>query len=220
MRLAVRREPPRRILQWVQHALFACAVLFLGYCGFAVADAWIFQRRESADLDRLLRDQRAVSEGTPRPRSSTSPMGAPAAARGGLIGRLVIPHLFLSAVVVEGIDKSTLRRTVGHIPGTALPGQPGNVGLAGHRDTLFRPLKDLRIKDEIQFSTLNGDFRYVVESLLVVDPNDVGVLAPSSENMLTLVTCYPFFYIGAAPKRFVVIARQSPPQTLARSTVE
>jgi sortase A len=147
-------------------------------------------------------------------------MGVPAAARGGLIGRLVIPHLLLSAVVVEGIDKSTLRRAVGHIPGTALPGQPGNVGLAGHRDTLFRPLKDLRIRDEIQFSTLNGDFRYIVESLVVVDPNDVGVLAPSSENMLTLVTCYPFFYIGAAPKRFVVIARQAPPQTLARSTVE
>jgi sortase A len=220
MRLLVRIEPLRRILQWVQHALFACAVLFLGYCGFAVADAWIFQRRESADLDRLLRDQRAVSEGTPPPRSSTSPMGVPAAARGGLIGRLVIPHLLLSAVVVEGIDKSTLRRAVGHIPGTALPGQPGNVGLAGHRDTLFRPLKDLRIRDEIQFSTLNGDFRYIVESLVVVDPNDVGVLAPSSENMLTLVTCYPFFYIGAAPKRFVVRARQAPPPTLARSTVE
>ena len=93
-------------------------------------------------------------------------------------------------------------------------------GISGHRDTFFRPLKDLRIKDEIQFSTLNGDFRYVVESLLVVDPNNVGVLAPSSENLLTLVTCYPFFYIGAAPKRFVVRARQMPAQTLARSTVE
>jgi sortase A len=81
-------------------------------------------------------------------------------------------------------------------------------------------LKDLRIRDEIQFSTLNGDFRYIVESFVVVDPNDVGVLAPSAENMLTLVTCYPFFYIGSAPKRFVVRARQAPPQTLARSTVE
>jgi sortase A len=101
-----------------------------------------------------------------------------------------------------------------------LPGQPGNVGLAGHRDTLFRPLKDLRIKDEIQFSTLSGDFKYEVESLTVVDPNNVGVLAPSHENVLTMVTCYPFFYIGAAPKRFVVRARQVSPQTLARSTVE
>ena len=94
------------------------------------------------------------------------------------------------------------------------------MGISGHRDTFFRPLKDLKIKDEIQFSTLTGNFRYVVESIIVVDPNNVGVLAPSSENLLTLVTCYPFFYIGAAPKRFVARARQMPAQALAMSTVE
>ena len=210
MRLVVQIEPIRQILKWAQRALLVCAAFLLGYCGFALGDAWIFQRRESGDLDRLLRDRRVVSDGTRRPGHSASPKGPPARAD-GLIGRIVIPRLLLSAIVVEGIDKSTLRRVVGHIPGTALPGQAGNVGLAGHRDTLFRPLKDLRIKDEIQLSTLNGDFRYIVESLAVVDPNDVGVLAPSAENMLTLVTCYPFFYIGAAPKRFVVRARQLPP---------
>lgn len=220
MRLVVRIEPLRRILKWAERALFACAVLFLGYCGFAVADAWIFQRRESGDLDRLLRDQRAASEERARPKSSTFPKGAAAVASGGLIGRIEIPRLLLSTVIVEGIGKTTLRRGVGHIPGTALPGQRGNVGISGHRDTFFRPLKDLRIKDEIQLSTLNGDFRYVVESLVVVDPKNVGVLASSSENMLTLVTCYPFYYIGAAPKRFVVRARQAPPQALAGSTVE
>ena len=94
------------------------------------------------------------------------------------------------------------------------------MGVAGHRDTFFRGLKDLRIKDEIQFSTLKGDFKYEVESLIVVEPDNVGVLAPSSENVLTLVTCYPFFYIGPAPKRFVVRARQVSPQTPPRSTVE
>ena len=94
------------------------------------------------------------------------------------------------------------------------------MGLAGHRDTFFRPLKDLRIKDEIQFSTLKGDFKYQVESLRVVEPDDVGVLAPSSENVLTMVTCYPFFYIGAAPKRFIVRARQVSPQTASPSIVE
>jgi sortase A len=220
MRLVVRIERLGRILKWVQRALFAGAVLFLGYCGFALADGWIFQRRESADLDRLLGEQRAVSSGTFRPESSALPNGASAVATDGLIGRLEIPRLGLSAVVVEGIGKTTLRRAVGHIPGTALPGQPGNVGISGHRDTFFRPLKDLKIKDEIQFSTLNGDFRYVVESLVVVDPNNLGVLALSSENLLTLVTCYPFYYIGAAPKRFVVRARQMPAQALARSPVE
>ena len=208
MRLVVGKEPFRRILKWAQYALFACAVLLLGYSGSALADAWMFQRRESMNLDRLLRDRRAASE------------GAPAAATDGLIGRIEIPRLLFSAVVVEGIDKTSLRHAVGHIPGTTLPGQSGNVGLAGHRDTLFRSLKDLRIKDEIRFSTLSGDFKYEVESLIVVDPNDAGVLAPSHENVLTMVTCYPFFYIGAAPKRFVVRARQVSPLTLARSTVE
>ena len=186
--------------------------MLLGYCGFALADAWNFQRRESRDLDRLLHVESPASVSGPQTASSTFFKVAPAAAMDGLIGRIEIPRLLLSAIVVEGIDKTALRRAVEHIPGTALPGQAGNVGLAGHRDTFFRPLKDLRIKDEIQFSTLKGDFKYEVESLRVVEPDDVGVLAPSAENVLTLVTCYPFYYIGPAPKRFVVRARQVPPQ--------
>jgi sortase A len=82
------------------------------------------------------------------------------------------------------------------------------VGLAGHRDTFFRPLKDLRIKDRIRFSTLSGELNYEVESLKVVAPEDVGVLASSGENVLTLVTCYPFYFVGPAPKRWIVRARQ------------
>ena len=208
MRLVVAKEPLGRILKWAQRALVACAVLLLGYYGFVMADAWLFQRRESRDLDRLLRAQRAASDGTPQPESSAPAKGAPAAAPDGLIGRIEIPRLLLSAVVVEGVDKTTLRRAVGHIPGTALPGQPGNVGVAGHRDTFFRTLKDLRIKDTIQFSTLKGIFKYEVESLRVVERHNVGVLAQSGENVLTMVTCYPFYYVGSAPQRWVVRARQ------------
>jgi sortase A len=192
MKLVVAKKPLRRILKWTQRALFACAVLLLGYCGLTVVDAWIFQRRESIDLDRLLRDQRAASQG----------------ATDGLIGRIEIPRLLLSAVVLEGTDKTTLRRAVGHIPGTALPGEAGNVGLSGHRDTFFRPLKDLRIKDEVQLSTLKGNFEYEVESLRVVEPDNVGVLASSGENVLTLVTCYPFSFVGPAPQRWIVRAKQ------------
>ena len=198
MRVAVLREPLVRILKSGRRALFACAVLLLGYVGFTLADAWIFQARESAILDRQLRDRRAASEAPPL---------QPAAAD-GLIGRVEIPRLNLSVMVVEGIGKTALGRAAGHIPGTALPGEPGNVGLAGHRDTLFRPLKDLRIKDEIRFSTPKGDFQYEVESLRIVRPDNVGVLAPSGKNVLTMVTCYPFFYIGAAPQRFIVRAKQ------------
>jgi sortase A len=138
----------------------------------------------------------------------------------GLIGRIEIPRLRFSAVVVEGIDSTNLRHAVGHIPGTALPGEPGNVGLAGHRDTFFRTLKNLGTGDEIQFSTPGGSIKYVVESLIIVEPDNVGVLAPSSENLLTLVTCYPFSYIGAAPRRWIVRARQVSPPSVPPSGVE
>jgi sortase A len=210
MRLIVGKEPLKRMLKWSQRTLFACAVLLLGYCAFAVVDAWIFQRRESRELDRLLGARTAASAGIGHPETPASPNGA-AAAADGLIGRIEIPRLLVSVAVVEGVGKTTLRRAVGHIPGTVLPGQAGNVGLAGHRDTFFRPLKDVKIKDEIQVSTLQGNFEYQVVSLKIVDPDDVGVLASSGENVLTLVTCYPFYYVGPAPKRWIVRARQVSP---------
>ena len=204
MRLLIAREPLRRMLKWVRRALFVCGILLLGYCGFVLADTWMFQRRESRDIERLLRNRSAASE-------AAAQSDGPSAAAGDLIGRIEIPRLLLSVAVIEGIDDTTLRRAIGHIPGTALPGHPGNVGLAGHRDTFFRPLKDLRIKDEILFSTLKGNYKYVVVSLTIVDPDDVGVLAASRENVLTLVTCYPFYYIGPAPQRWIVRARQVSP---------
>jgi sortase A len=210
MRLIVGKESLRRVLKWAQRALFACAAVLLGYTAFALVDAWIFQRRESRDLDRLLRARRAASRRTAQPEVSAVPAAAEAAAAGELIGRIEIPRLLLSVVVIEGIDRTTLRRAIGHIPGTALPGHPGNVGLAGHRDTFFRPLKDLRIQDEIRLSTPQGNFRYIVVSLTIVDPDDVGVLASTGENVLTLVTCYPFYYVGPAPQRWIVRARQAP----------
>jgi len=220
VKVTVRKEPLRRILKWSQRALFACAILLLGYCAFALADAWLFQRRESRDLDRLLRERRAASQVTPQPVSVISPKVAPAAVAGSLIGRIEIPRLLLSVVVVEGDDRTSLRRAVGHIPGTALPGEAGNVGLAGHRDTFFRPLKDVKIKDEIQISTVKGNFRYEVVSLRIVDPENVGVLAPSGENVLTLVTCYPFYFVGPAPKRWIVRAKQVSSQAVASSNMK
>ena len=200
-----------RALRWAQRALFTSGVLLLGYCGFALADSWVFERRESGDLDRMRVDL-VESQRTPQPPSTASPHS--------LIGRIEIPRLLFSAMVTEGIDRTTLRRGIGHIPGTALPGQPGNVGLAGHRDTLFRPLKDLRIEDRVRFSTPRGDVLYEVESLTIVDPDDVGILTASGENVLTLVTCYPFSYIGPAPKRWIVRAKQVSPPTQAPLTVK
>ena len=216
MKVTVGKKPLRQILKWSQRALFACAILLLGYCGFALVDAWLFQRRESRDLDRLLRERRAASLAARQPESVAPPKAAPAVvAADGLIGRIEIPRLLLSVVVVEGVDRTALRRAIGHIPGTALPGEAGNVGLAGHRDTFFRPLKDVKIKDEIEISTLRGNFQYQVVSLRIVDPENVGVLAPSGENVLTLVTCYPFYFVGPAPKRWIVRAKQVSSQTVA-----
>jgi sortase A len=131
---------------------------------------------------------------------------SPISGTGWIVGRISIPRLHLSAIVEEGVDETTLSRAVGHIPGTALPGEIGNIGIAGHRDTFFEKLKDLRPDDDIDFTTHSGSYHYIVESLTVVDPSDVGVLESKGGKILTIVTCFPFHYIGNAPRRFIVHA--------------
>jgi sortase A len=119
---------------------------------------------------------------------------------------LRISRIRLEAPVLPGSDENTLDRGVGHIEGTAQPVSDGNSGLAGHRDGFFRALKDIVAGDEIELDTLRGKDLYRVESTWVVAPDDVSVLAPTSTRALTLVTCYPFYYIGHAPQRFIVRA--------------
>jgi sortase A len=128
-----------------------------------------------------------------------------------LLGRLRIPRLHVAAMVREGADSGTLRTAIGHIPGTALPGRAGNVGLAGHRDTFFRALRNIEKDDTIDFETDSGTYRYAVQSTKIVSPRDVSVLAAAGGRTLTLVTCYPFYYVGSAPKRFIVRAVQVTP---------
>ena len=128
--------------------------------------------------------------------------------RDELIGSIEIPRLNLKAMVREGDDEGTLRHSVGHIPSTAFPGETGNVAFAAHRDTIFRPLRNIRKNDRIIVSTLEGTYEYAVQSTKIVSPTDVSVLQASAEKELTLVTCYPFYYIGSAPRRFVVHATQ------------
>lgn len=125
-----------------------------------------------------------------------------------LVGRIGIPRLGLSAVVREGVDESVLRSAVGHMPSTALPGDPGNVAIAAHRDTLFRKLRGVRKNDRITMETPDGlTYDYSVDSMKIVNPNDVSVLRPDKNGQsLTLITCYPFNYIGAAPNRYIVRA--------------
>ena len=183
---------------WVQRALFAGAIVLLGYSGFVLLDAWVFQARESAALERFIPERPAAD-------SITLPV---AVGPDGLIGRIEVPRLDLSVVVFEGTSHRTLRHAVGHITGTALPGQPGNLGIAGHRDTFFRPLRNIRLNDIIMLTTLRGAYRYRVVSTKVVSPDDVAVLDPDGNEILTLVTCYPFYLVGPAPSRFIVRAER------------
>jgi sortase A len=122
------------------------------------------------------------------------------------VGKIEIPALGLATRVLEGDDERILRLAVGHIPGTAVPGVSGNVGLAGHRTTFFRTLGKIKVGDEIRYSTRAGTFIYRVVSLSVVFPSAIEVLDSTPLPTLTLVTCYPFHSIGAAPKRFIVHA--------------
>jgi sortase A len=154
---------------------------------------------------------REKAETAEAPKPATAPNEAPPVgppAKRSVIGRLEIPRLKLAVMVREGADEGTLSRAVGHIPGTALPGNIGNVGLAGHRDTFFRALRNIRADDVIEVQTTAGTYRYLVKSTRIVTPRDVSVLQASGGETLTLVTCYPFYYVGSAPKRFIVHATQ------------
>jgi LPXTG-site transpeptidase (sortase) family protein len=125
---------------------------------------------------------------------------------GSVLGRLEIASLDLNVMLLQGTDDWTLNRAVGHIEGTALPGKPGNLGIAGHRDGFFRCLKDIGRNDIITITTLDGRYYYRVNKIQILKPENVEVLAPTRAPTLTLVTCYPFHYVGNAPKRYVVTA--------------
>ena len=119
---------------------------------------------------------------------------------------LRVPKIDLEVPVLEGTDEPALNRGVGHIAGTPRPGEPGNVGIAGHRDGFFRGLKDVSPGDVIELETLDAKHRYRIQSLTVVSPRSIEVLNSTTEPVLTLVTCYPFYYAGSAPQRFIVRA--------------
>jgi sortase A len=124
----------------------------------------------------------------------------------GPLGRIDIPRVGISSVILEGTDEDTLSLSVGHISGTARPGSDGNIVLAAHRDTFFRGLEHIQIGDGILVTSTGGDRTYEVDTTRIVDPTDVYVLKDTGSPTLTLVTCYPFHYLGPAPKRFIVQA--------------
>ncbi|HZU25717.1 MAG TPA: class D sortase [Bryobacteraceae bacterium] len=134
---------------------------------------------------------------------------APRVRPGQELGRIVIPRLHVATPIFEGADEAELKRGAGHVPSTALPGADGNVAIAAHRDKFFRALRNIRAKDEITLDTPHGVYHYVVRRTEIVTPKDVRVLRPTPDPELTLVTCYPFYYVGHAPKRFIVHAERA-----------
>jgi sortase A len=122
------------------------------------------------------------------------------------IAVLRIPKIGLEVPVLEGTDDLSLNRALGHISGTARPGDSGNVGIAGHRDGFFRGLKDVVTGDNIEIMTQTETSTYTIDQIVIVDPSDVAVLASRSHPSVTLVTCYPFYWVGSAPQRYVVQA--------------
>ena len=198
------------VLRLLERGLFALGVSCLVFYAAACSHVSWFQFKAETEFERELaavihaedHDHSAWSKA--RRRHFAQVAGTPVRA----LGRLEVPHAKLSVMLLEGTDESTLNRAVGHIEGTALPGERGNVGIAGHRDSFFRGLAHLERGDELSVTTLEGVAHYQVADLEVVEPTAVDVLAATDHEALTLVTCYPFYYVGDAPQRFIVHAKQ------------
>lgn len=184
--------------------LFA-GLLALGYCIATLTKARVSQNGQMRSFieDRDSGRSAAVPEIPSESRSEVKPAYP---SLGSTVALMVIPRLGLSTIVIEGAGERELKLGPGHIRSTALPGQGGNFGIAGHRDSFFRPLRNIRAGDLIQVATKARERHYQVVTTQIVDPTNVSVLYPTEHEALTLVTCYPFNFIGAAPKRFVVRA--------------
>ena len=212
--------PTQPLRRWLPCFFFMVGFLALGYVAFTLLDARLYQVNEDRRFEQVRQERQAQKSALS---SSVSGKVAPslvparlgAAIEGPEIvsdipvwGRIRISSIGLSAMILEGVDQKTLQRAVGHFPGTALPGQPGNVVLTGHRDTFFRALRNISEGDEIVLETFDGAYRYRVDLTQVVDPGHTEVLNGSDDAILTLVTCYPFVFVGPAPQRYIVRAHR------------
>jgi sortase A len=192
---------PNNAARWIGNVLLIAGAICVGVwaCSWLGLNVW--QSWQSREFDRRVFDQSRAAPGV----QQAEPQ--PRIADGAIVGRLAIPRLHVRAMIREGTGDRTLSLALGHIPGTAFPGQRGNVGVAGHRDSLFRGLRDIAANDEITFETPRASYVYRVESTQIVKPRQIEVLDPGPSPELTLVTCFPFDYIGSAPDRFIVKAR-------------
>jgi len=197
----------KMFLVWGQYVLLAAGFSAVGYCAIVFVEA---SRYQDWARDQMRKASPLITK--PSTTRGSVTMSQPTALRldhgMALVARIDIPRVHISDIVAEGTSPRVLRVAVGHIPGTALPGQAGNVALAAHRDTFFRHLGELKSGDLIRITVPGRQYLYSVKFTDVVLPNETWILQPSTGQLLTLVTCYPFHYVGPAPKRFVVRARR------------
>jgi sortase A len=185
------------LLLWLERSLLAAGILLGVWCGITLIEARYYKMMPVPSP--------TAARSLPGDAGSLHPART-AIERGEWVARLEAPSIGLTATVLEGSDNRTLARAAGHIEETAFPGEPGNVGIAGHRDTTFRPVRDLKVGDPLRVTTADRILEYRVASTAIVQPEDVHVLDATPQPTLTLVTCYPFTYIGNAPKRYIVKA--------------
>jgi sortase A len=184
--------------------LWAMAFAGLGIFVVSYSAAALHQHQQRRRLEALLT---SATRATTRSATSVNySASSPRIPIDGLLGLMEIPRLEISAVYEEGVDADTLAGGIGHLPGTPLPGETGNAALAAHRDTYFRRLGEVQVGDVINIRTRGGEHHYRVARAAIVQPGDVSVLANTPVATLTLVTCFPFRYVGSAPQRFVVTA--------------
>jgi sortase A len=198
-------------VRWLERLFLIAGAGALIWCAVIVSDSVLAQWNAQGaleiakavdELTRAVEPAQAPSQPLP---TATSPRHPPADI-GAAIAALSIPRVQLSAIVLHGSDARILQRGPGHLEHTAVPGDAGNIVIAGHRDSFFRPLRHIRLADDIFLETRDGHYHYRVTSLRVVGPREVSVIAPTSEETLTLITCYPFWVLGHAPDRFIVRA--------------
>jgi LPXTG-site transpeptidase (sortase) family protein len=231
MRVRVQSHEGTSVVRWalrtLRIALIVAGVCFLSIFAWLQFEHYYFEARYLKEFERMaaaVRQARPPEPSLPSPPTAVPPpvIQEPLPLEGArenaapenpllsgdmrVLARLRVSRVGLEVAVLEGIEDRTLRRGAGWIPGTARPGEQGNVGIAAHRDTFFRPLREVRSGDRIELETLSTTQSYVVRSVYVVEPKATSVLQPTGEPTVTLVTCFPFNYVGPAPRRYIVQA--------------
>ena len=180
----------KHAIKWLEYVCWLCGSFLIGWVAFSLLSGRAHQQAYTATLENLQRTQ----------------IRGRILQNGDVFGRISIPRLGMSAIIVEGIDEKTLRHAIGHFPESSMPESSGTVALAGHRDTFFRGLEHIRMHDRVTLETATGKYSYQVIHTSIVSPYDIDVIRSSTQSDLTLVTCYPFHYVGQAPQRFIVQA--------------